>query len=338
MSAPSVPFHLRPHKSVDRRLFVDLLARFERWRPIANYAYVSMGAYALEDHRMVHRRFGISRLVSFDRNANTVARQEFNRPIGSCRCLPLDSSQMIDQISQILEDSVEKDPDGVVVWLDYTAPGELGQQIREFQDLLGQLVDGDVIRITVNAHAPSLGEFKGEGGRQLTEEELREARYKVISERLGEFLPSDATSEDVGKMELPRLLARAFGQAATKILPPSRKNTFSPLSILSYADGQRMLSMTGAVVKRASEEDMRSKMDLENWPFKSLDWDSMESLSVPDLTIRERMFLEREIDAAPKEIAQKLGFQFENGIEVTEFVEQYRNYYRFYPSLVAAEV
>ena len=338
MSASSVPFHLRPHKSVDRRLFMDLLARFERWSPIANYAYVSMGAYALEDHRMVHRRFGISRLVSFDRNLNIVARQEFNRPFGGCLCLALDAGQMIDQIDQILEDSFEKRPDGVVVWLDYTAPSELGQQISEFQDLLGRLADGDVIRITVNAHGSALGDFKEKHGRQLTDDELREERFRVIKERLGEFLPSDASPKDVGKMELPRLLARTFGQAAAKIWPPQRENIFSPLSILSYADGQRMLSMTGALVRRTREDEMRSKMDLKTWPFNSLDWESMESLNVPDLTIRERMFLEREIAAPPEEIAEKLGFQFENGIDVTEFVEQYRTYYRFYPSLVAAEV
>ena len=116
MSASSVPFHLRPHKSVDRRLFMDLLARFERWSPIGKYAYVSMGAYALEDHRMVHRRFGISRLVSFDRNANTVARQKFNRPISGCFCLALDSGQMIGQFDQIIDESFEQRPDGVVVW------------------------------------------------------------------------------------------------------------------------------------------------------------------------------------------------------------------------------
>ena len=31
MRGASVPYHLRPHKSVDRRLFLDLLMRFERW-------------------------------------------------------------------------------------------------------------------------------------------------------------------------------------------------------------------------------------------------------------------------------------------------------------------
>ena len=338
MSASSIPYHLRPHKSVDRRLFVELLARFERWRPIENYAYVSMGAYALEDHKMVHRRFGITKLIAFDREKNIVARQKFNRPVKSCRCLPLESGEVIGSIEEILEASGSEDLAGVVVWLDYTDPSGLGTQIREFQDLLGRLEDGDVIRVTVNAHAPTLGDAKGSDGKYLLADELLEVRFKKLQERIGDFLPANASPIDVEKEKLPRLLARSFGRAAMEVMPPERKITFSPLSILSYADGQRMLSMTGALVKREDEDQMRSRIDLQSWPFQSSGWNSMASLNVPDLTVRERMFLEREIDAPPDEIAEGLGFEFGDDIDVTEFVEQYRRYYRFYPSLVAAEV
>ena len=338
MSASSIPYHLRPHKSVDRRLFVDLLARFERWRPIENYAYVSMGAYALEDHKMVHRRFGITRLIAFDREKNIVARQKFNRPVKSCRCLELKSGQMIGRIEEILEESGSEDLAGVVVWLDYTDPSGLGTQIREFQDLLGRLTDGDVIRVTVNAHAPTLGDAKGSDGKYLLEDELLKLRFTKLQERIGDFLPSDASPIDVEKTKLPRLLARSFGQAAMEIISPERKIAFSPLSILSYSDGHRMLSMTGALVKREDVNKMRSKIDLQSWPFKSSGWNSMATLNVPDLTVRERMFLEREIDTPAHEIAEELGFEFGNDIDVSAFVEQYRQYYRFYPSLVAAEV
>ena len=338
MSESSIPFHLRPHKSVDRRLFVDLLARYERWRPIGNYAYVSMGAYALEDHKMMHRRFGISRLIAFDRKKDTVKRQKFNRPIGSCCCLNLDSGELVAKFADILEQSVEANYDGVVIWLDYTDPAKLGEQIREFSDLLTELTPGDVVRITVNAHATSLGATRKPNGDLKEEDELKKERFEKLKSRIGDFLPSDASPGHVGKTELPGLLARAFSQAVGKALPPLGKKTFSPLSIVSYADGQRMLSITGALVERKQEKEMRSQMGLESWPFKSSDWRSMAMLNVPDLTVRERMFLEQKIDAKASEIADGLGFDFVGDIDVAEFVEQYRWYYRFYPSLVALEV
>ena len=76
MSGASLPYHLRPHKSVDRRLFLDLLMRLERWRPLVDYAYISMGAYPLEDHKLVHRHLGIDKLIAFDNDEKIVARQK----------------------------------------------------------------------------------------------------------------------------------------------------------------------------------------------------------------------------------------------------------------------
>ena len=317
---------------------MDLLARYERWRPINNYAYVSMGAYALEDHKMVHRRFGISRLIAFDRKMDTVKRQKFNRPVGSCHCLNLDSGELVAKFSDILEEWVEENFDGVVIWLDYTDPAKLGEQIREFSDLLSELAPGDVVRITVNAHAAALARARKVDGTMKEDDELRKERFERLKSRIGDFLPSDASPSQVGKAELPELLARAFRQAVGKALPSLGQKTFSPLSLVSYADGQRMLSITGALVERKHEKEMRKKIGLEDWAFKSSDWDSIALLNVPDLTVRERMFLERRIDAQPSEIADGLGFDSVGDIDVLEFVEQYRRYYRFYPSLVALDV
>ena len=338
MSASTIPYHLRPHKSVDRRLFVDLLTRYERWRPIIDYAYISMGAYALEDHKMIHRRFGITRLVSFDRSASTVARQTFNRPVGTCRCLKVSSGQLIERLDDIINASQEGAPAGIVIWLDYTDPSGLGEQIREFQILLAKLAEGDVVRITVNAHAPALGAARRSDGTFVTNEAILKNRFARLEERIGDFLPSDASPAGVSETELPRLIARAFGQAAMKAVPPEGGLTFSPLSIISYADGQRMVSITGVLVKMKCEGLMRSRIGLGQWPFKSDDWSAVADLKVPDLTVRERMFLEQSMDLSPDEVAKGLGFRFGGGIEVSDFVKNYRSYYRFYPSLIATEV
>ena len=104
MSGASTPYHLRPHKSVDRRLFLDLLVRFERWRPLAEYVYVSMGAYPLEDHKLVHRHLGITRLVAFDFEEKIVARQNFNKPVDSCFCLHMKSWEIISNLDRVLSE------------------------------------------------------------------------------------------------------------------------------------------------------------------------------------------------------------------------------------------
>src|SRR5258706_1113772 len=156
MTGAAVPYHLRPHKAVDRRLFLDLLSRFERWRPLPEYVYVSMGAYPLEDHKLIHRMIGITKLIAFDLDDGVVARQRFNKPIESCHCVKKKSGELIAELDSILTEYGLPADKGLIVWLDYTDPTKIGQQIREFEALLDRLRAGDVVRVTVNAHPRAL--------------------------------------------------------------------------------------------------------------------------------------------------------------------------------------
>lgn len=340
MSGSSIPYHLRPHKAVDRRLFVDLLARCERWHPLTDAAYISMGAYPLEDHKLVHRMLGLRKLIAFDYDRDIVKRQVFNRPIDTCKCVCYSSGDLVANLDAVLADAGYADASNLIVWLDYTSPAELGEQIREFVTLLDKLKLGDVVRITVNANASSLFSPKPQKGvPTMSGEEVRKVRFDKLSERIGDYLPVDAEAEMMTDKLLPAALSRAFGAAALQALPTSGVSTFAPLSIVRYADGQQMLSLTGIVVPRDQEVEMREKLDLASWRFASRDWSEVHLLTVPDLTIRERLFLERAIGTtAVPDLKEHLGFDF-GALEVGEaFLNDYQHYYRFYPNLLAAEI
>jgi len=62
-------------------------------------------------------------------------------------------------------------------------------------------------------------------------------------------------------------------------------------------------------------------------------------VTVPDLTIRERLFLERAIGTATiPNLKDHLGFDF-GALKVGEaFLNDYEHYYRFYPNLLTAEI
>jgi hypothetical protein len=62
-------------------------------------------------------------------------------------------------------------------------------------------------------------------------------------------------------------------------------------------------------------------------------------LLVPALTVRERLFLERGImSKAPIDLVSELGFKAAADIQIEEFLESYKSYYRFYPTLLSAEI
>lgn len=337
MSGASIPYHLRPHKAVDRRIFVDLLTRIERWRPLSEYVYLSMGAYPLEDHKLIHRMLGVTRLIAFDFDPAIVARQIFNRPIGSCHCVEKASGDVVAELDQVLDQCGFGDPAGVIVWLDYTDPKKLGEQIREFQSLLDRLSAGDVVRVTVNAHPNEL--IESWTGKPPLKEEKRSKQLLGLQKRIKEFMPSWATADHMNEVDLPRVIAESFAAAASKALPVNGALTFRPLSMVRYADGAQMLSMTGVVAKRSDEGELLSRLGIQTWPFASDTWSDIHKLVVPDLTLRERLFLEREVvTSGSDQIVDALGFDAAGGISVADFIENYKRYYRFYPTLLTAEL
>lgn len=339
MSGSSIPYHLRPHKAVDRRLFVDLLGRSQRWRSLANAAYISMGAYPLEDHKLIHRVLGMRKLIAFDYDPEIVKRQNFNRPLDACKCVHRSSGDLVASLDDVLREAGYDDCENVVIWLDYTDPADLPVQIREFETLLDKLAEGDIVRITVNAKPGALYTARPVPGvKPLSGEDIRNLRLAKLDERIGDYLPVGVSADDMTDAGLPPILSHAFGQASLNAFPTSSPLTFAPLSIVRYADGQQMLSMTGIVVRRADETHMRDKIELSEWRFGSSTWTEVHNLVVPDLTLRERLFLERSVGTMNiAEIKRRLGFDFGKLTVGDEFLQDYEHYYRFYPNLLAAE-
>lgn len=316
---------------------MDLLSRLERWQVLERHAYVSMGAYPMEDHKLMHRLFGLTRLVSFDLDEETVKRQMFNRPLGSCVCLCLSSGDVVRDIEGVLNQASIVDHSGIIVWLDFTAPGRIGEQIREFHDLLDGLAENDIVRVTVNANVSSLGESTvDEDGRRIDAERLRKIRFDCLSERIQEYLPSDSVASTLTNAEYPRILAKSFGVAAAKAFPFTDRRVFEPISIVTYADGQQMLSITGVVLDRNERDRFYDRTDIKSWPFFVSDWKDLHRLVVPDLTYRERLFLEQQMmNPSESSVFDQMGFTL--GFDPKKFLQDYRKYYRFYPSLLAAD-
>lgn len=337
MSASSIAYHLRTHKAVDRRLFIDLLTRYERERPLENAAYVSMGAYSLEDHRLIHRYLGIKRLIAFDLDNEIILRQQFNKPIDSCFCVKKTAGEMVFELDAILAGCSFSDATSLIVWLDYTDPKEIGSQVREFQTLLDKLKEGDVVRVTVNANPKDL-QSDGNGTPVLASKTMQK-HFATLQNAIGDYLPSTAKASDMTFEGFAALLSQAFASAALKALPASGRTIFAPLSIVRYADTTQMLSISGVIVARDRDEHVRASMRLNSWPFGSAGWTDVKNIIAPTITLRERLFLERSVmnnsDAA---IKSELGFSQFGETKVEDFLDSYRKYYRFYPTMLLADI
>jgi hypothetical protein len=295
-----------------------------------------MGAYPLEDHRLAHRLLGITNLLAFDREESVVARQKFNKPVGTCHCLCKTSGEIVDDLDGILKSCGIENPERIVIWLDYTDPKEIGVQIREFQALLDKLKEGDFVRVTVNANPKNLEEIPASGAVLVTK--TMRNQFEQLKSQIGDYLPSGASASDMTPERFPLLLAQAFGASALKAMPVTGSYAFLPLSLVRYADTTQMLSISGTVVHKREASRVRHRLEMESWPFASMHWGDVKKLVVPTLTLREKLYLERGVtEKNEKEIIDDLGFSTAGEIDMESFIESYKNYYRFYPIMLPTE-
>ena len=82
VSGATAPYQLRPHKAIERNLFMDLLKRIDAANNVdlTKYRYVGFGAAFLEDFKVCHLELGIKVMDSIEMSKFAYSRQIFNNP------------------------------------------------------------------------------------------------------------------------------------------------------------------------------------------------------------------------------------------------------------------
>jgi hypothetical protein len=330
VSGIDVPYHLRPNKYVDRQIFVDLLNRLDRVRPLSRSVYVSMGGKFLDDHRAIRFSFDLAGSVSIEKFARVVPRQNFNKPFEDVACLERESKDFVSGFSEFR--SEYRDDANFIVWLDFVKPAERLVQLEEFSTLVGFGRPFDVFRITINANAETL---KGSDAKKPDQyKTIRDWRLAIFESQLRKF-PCNATAEEMTATSFPAVLARAVGVAAMEGAK-RKKFVVRPLAVTSYSDSTTMLSVTAILLPATEADEFMAMQWIAEWKHRAADWGSVTKIDVPDLSLKEKMLIDRHINVMDdRQIASELGFDLGDDEPSTLMkLSQYREHFRFYPQFV----
>lgn len=321
MSGGNIAYHLRPNKAVERTLFIDLLNRLARNSfNISDYQYVGFGGPFMEDFKAIHTATRISKMICIERDQTVQARQMFNCPLSCVDFVLKNSSDFVDDFSADMPN---------VVWLDFTSPGELKQQLDDTSNLVKKLAHGDVFKVTLNASVSALREESS----AVNQVELVKLRRSVFENRTGTDLPANLTDNDFKADQYPRTLLRATKLAAERGVNHSGL-VIQPLTAFSYSDGTTMLTATGIVLdpRQIHVERFPEVSRLTHWPFANLTWSHPLSIDLPVLSARERMTLETlQPNGTVGQAIQKLGAMVGNAGITQAAIASYGRYYRVYP-------
>jgi len=324
----SVWYQMRPNKFVDRSLFVECLGISVSAVGAHKYVYASMGASHLVDHHAVYQRLGIRSLFSFDQNQISLERQLVNRPIDTCICQKMDSKELPDHLSTLLD--LFDDASNVAVWLDYTS-AERFQQLSEFENVLGECAPGDVCRITMNSDVRNIG---GLGDRWKRDKFKSPGAFRADRLRTGLGHYFESSFKEVEEDAIPIVLAHAVRIACSRAELRCQGVTFIPVLITTYKDGQRMFTAT---VYAAGEGG--APPPIRSWEYLASDWLDVLDIDVPELSTREKILIDNVLSQDAAHILQHLSFVPANDeIIAARSLESYKKLHRFVPAFYHIDV
>jgi hypothetical protein len=213
-----------------------------------------------------------------------------------------------------------------IIWLDYTKPSRLRSQIEEFQAIIDKLLPLDIIKVTLNAHAASYLEAQKENKPDV----IQNQRLVELCEKLGDIFPSaKVTTDMMTHNRFPEALSVIL-EFAANIATQVRPNIyFQPITSFSYADGQKMLTITGILLEKDKQIDFFDKTNIGKWELSNINWGKPLNINIPNLTIKERLYIDSLLPNSNVEnIQSELGFSFDKDDDVS--IDMLKTYVLFY--------
>jgi hypothetical protein len=311
-----LPYQLRPNKAVERLVFLELLSRLSAALGIGrDYDYVGFGGPQMEDFRLLHEVFPEMKMLSIERQPEVLKRQRFNGPHTNVRCKLQTSGDFVLRVS---------DRRKLVVWLDYTEAGERPNQIAEFQSLVRNLRSLSIVKMTLNAAPVTLGGTAGERG-------LQAKRLRAFLEDFDRCFPNGLEEEAMTDESLPSTLLSVVDYASREAFSGRSDWRFQPLTSAAYTDSrQQMLTVTGILGTKSEIANMLVVSQLATWDFSRLMWTDPVRIRVPELTLKERIFIDQLLPKLAKsvpKVQKRLRFLLDDTQAKSE--EKLRNYVAF---------
>lgn len=315
----SQPFyHLRPNKYVDRCLFVDAVENLSTVINLKNHRYIGFGSYLFDDFKLIHNRLNISKMISLEADPCVYKRAIYNIPY---KCIKVINQTSTDYIS-----TGDWGNKNTIIWLDYTAPAELAAQFNDVAALTNILIPNDIIKVTFNANSSSLGTPQKE------DEPLLEYRFRELKTRIGEYIPTDATPNDVTTANYPILILQCLHKLLEGLFVETKydRRYLLPLFSTVYKDGQTMVTFTGIVLDNHNFE-RQIRQHFKKSKYVNFSWDNPSKIDIPELTVKETLEMNKLLPSnnAQKQLSKKFDFVFEN---IDDEVASYISFYKYYPS------
>lgn len=307
-------YHHRPSKSIERKLILDLLRDYYTSEDFKKCIYVGLGSFFFIDFKLMHKTFGIKKLINIEWDDDNKQRFQFNKPFS---CIDLKWGSTTEVLPTINFDNK------AIVWLDYT-------------DSLRPYMLEDIEIITTNIKPDSFFilsincQLQRYFNRNTNEYDVE--KFKVD---FGDDCLFDLESGMLTINNSYLLYRRIINEKIDQILSLrnaglSKKEQliYQQLLLITYKDGAPMFT-TGGVFIQQKDLKTFNKRKLNKLGFIRRD-SSVFDLYSPVLSAQEIDFLNSSLPNSKHNFLNKKSLNF----IPTEDRKQYFDNYRYFPSYV----
>jgi hypothetical protein len=308
MSYRKINYDLRPAKSTERRMLVDILRRL-CGNNSSDYAYIGMGSTYFTDFKLFHKELHIKRMISFEKDAGIKSRLDFNKPF---KCIEVITEESTVGLSQIDSDTWAQK---IIAWMDYDDPLELFM-FNDISIFFSKLTAKSIYLISCSRI------LRDENGKPPTIESFRD--------RFGNLVPIDLKSQDLTLKASAITLRKLFYNKINDVLqlrnvslPATEQLVFRPLLFLTYKDNAEMFTFGGYL------DFKDTSFTLEQYNLSSLEKFIKQDLIPYDIVVPKITYKEFDLlnSRVPEIEATLLRDKQINWIPETEkrcFLELYR--------------
>lgn len=232
-------------------------------------------------------------MVSLEQDPNIFARASYNKPFS---CIHLIDKTSGDFITDYSPDSP------TIFWLDYSDSNTVNEQMNEVASLAAKVLPGDIVRVSFNAHPRAI----------FNEKELIDSQPATrLTNLITNFdleEPVQFTEEDVKSKHFASTLLKILNSKISE----DNLAELLPISSTSYADGQKMVTITFVAISTEIDENnqygdkniyfaLRYNRYFNQWMELSTKPSSIASqiidnplvINVPELTVQEMLLINK---------------------------------------------
>jgi len=325
MSGNFVPYQLRLGKGIDRRLFFHTILKCADYVDIRKATYCSMPGPFAEDFKAVYNILKVRDFIAIENSQDTVKRQQFNWEFEKANFELRQSRTFVQEL-----DTVECE--SLIIWLDYTAPSDIGEQLSEAKEVLAKLQKNDIFRITLNANPDSLDKH---GDQRPVQERGPDRKSRLLS-RLNIDIELPDYYQNYTTKGYFKILIQSFKHFANEALE-GEDFFFHPILCTTYQDGpHRMVTIMGIVLSEDDWTDFLRVTNLVELEHKTIGWTGdVVEIETPALSDKERLFIDARADLhwSSNRIFDDLGFKILNGNDhkQIESIQKYLDFRKHIP-------